>query len=62
MTGALGVETEMLRFFVAVLESESVTFTVKLDEPEAVGVPDMIPVLELRVRPEGKFPEGSENV
>jgi hypothetical protein len=35
---------------------ESVTFTVKLNEPEAVGVPEIVPA-EDRVRPAGKAPE-----
>jgi hypothetical protein len=35
---------------VAVLLSESVTFTVNVKVPVAVGVPLMIPVLELRDR------------
>jgi hypothetical protein len=34
---------------------ESVTFTVKLKEPEAVGVPEMVPAGE-SVRPAGKAP------
>jgi hypothetical protein len=37
-------------------EPESVTRTVKLDWPAAVGVPLMLP-LEARVKPEGKLPE-----
>ena len=35
---------------------ESVAFTVKLNEPEAVGVPEMVPA-EDSVRPAGKAPE-----
>ena len=35
---------------------ESVTFTVKLNEPDAVGVPEMVPP-EDSVRPVGKAPE-----
>ena len=34
----------------------SVTFAVKPKEPEAVGVPEMVPA-EDRVRPAGKAPE-----
>ena len=34
----------------------SVTVTVKLDVPETVGVPEMVPLLA-RVRPVGKLPE-----
>ena len=35
---------------------ESVTLAVKLNEPEAVGVPEIVPA-EDRVRPAGKAPE-----
>jgi hypothetical protein len=38
-------------------ELESVTLTVKLDWPAAVGVPEIIPPLALRVRPVGSAPE-----
>ena len=51
--------TTMLRLAVAVLAvgvSESVTVTVKLTVPEAVGVPEIAPVAPLRVRPAGKLP------
>jgi hypothetical protein len=37
-------------------ELESVTFTVKLLDPAAVGVPLIVP-LEAKVKPEGKLPE-----
>ena len=50
--------TVMLRFAVAEpcgLE-ESVTFTVKFVEPDAVGVPMIAPVLVLRLRPAGRLP------
>ena len=51
--------TVMLRF--AVFETlgleESVTLTVKLKVPLAVGAPEIAPVLVLRVRPAGKLPE-----
>jgi len=40
----------------AVGEVESVTLAVKLNEPEAVGVPEMLPVPADRVRPTGKAP------
>jgi len=36
--------------------SESVTCTVKLDVPIEVGVPEMTPVLAVRVRPDGGEP------
>ena len=38
-------------------ELESVTLTVKLDWPSDVGLPEMIPLLTLRVRPVGSVPE-----
>ena len=37
-------------------EVESVTLAVKLNEPEAVGVPEMLPVPAVSVRPAGKAP------
>ena len=46
--------------FVAVCaegEVESVTLAVKLNEPDAVGAPEMLPVPAVRVRPAGKAPE-----
>ena len=51
--------TTMVKFAVAVLAvgvSESVTVTVKLAVPEAVGVPEMAPVAALSVKPAGKLP------
>jgi hypothetical protein len=35
---------------------ESVTFTVKVEEPAVVGVPEIVPPVE-RVKPAGKVPE-----
>jgi hypothetical protein len=35
---------------------ESVTFAVKPNEPDAVGVPEIVPALD-RVRPDGRAPE-----
>jgi hypothetical protein len=35
---------------------ESVTFTVKVEEPAVVGVPEIVPVVE-SVKPAGKDPE-----
>jgi hypothetical protein len=46
----------MLRFAVAVLLSASVTFTVKLELPAVVGVPDITPVLEFSDNPAGNVP------
>jgi hypothetical protein len=42
------------RAAVADAELESVTFTVRFDEPAAVGVPDIVPAL--RVNPAGREP------
>ena len=51
--------TTMVKFAVAVFAvgvSESVTVTVKLAVPDAVGVPEIAPVAALRIRPAGKLP------
>ena len=58
-TGVTAAATVRVNDFVAVCAVgvvESVTFTVKLKEPEAVGVPDMVPPKD-SVRPAGKAPE-----
>jgi len=49
----------MLRLFVAVCagELESVTLTVKDEVPDAVGVPEMMPVEAARLNPAGKDPD-----
>lgn len=48
----------MLKLAVALVvgEPESVTFTVKLEDPVAVGVPEIVPPAE-SVKPAGKDPE-----
>jgi hypothetical protein len=43
-------------------ELESVTWTVKLLVPVAVGVPEIAPVAELRDKPAGKVPEEMDQV
>jgi hypothetical protein len=50
--------TTMLRLAVAVsgVLSESLTPTVKLAVPAAVGVPEITPVLAFSVSPAGKLP------
>ncbi len=53
-------DTLMVNDAVAVL-IPSVTCTVKVKEPTAVGAPDRIPV-ELRVMPDGNVPEASDHV
>jgi hypothetical protein len=47
--------TVMVRPAVAVLDPLSVTFTKKLDEPAAAGVPDIVPAAD-KVRPAGNAP------
>jgi hypothetical protein len=46
----------MLSGCVALFEFASVTFTVKLDVPGVVGVPEMSPEDAFRVKPSGKLP------
>ena len=46
----------MLNPLVAVCELASVTFTVKLLVPEAVGVPEINPVLLFKLNPLGSVP------
>jgi len=41
----------------AVGEVESVTLAVKLNDPDAVGVPETLPVPAVSVKPAGKAPE-----
>ena len=51
---------DMLRAFVAVCavsKVESVTSTVKVKVPDAVGVPEMTPVEAVKLNPAGKEPE-----
>jgi hypothetical protein len=58
-TGVTAAATVSVNDFVAVCAVgvvESVTFVVKLKEPDAVGVPEIVPVAD-RVRPPGKAPE-----
>ncbi len=54
---------EMLNAWVAVWTGlpESVTFTVKVKVPAAVGVPEITPAL-LKDRPAGKDPLASDHV
>ena len=58
-TGVPAAATVTVNDFVAVCAvgvAESVTLAVKLNEPEAVGVPEIVPA-EDRTRPAGKAPE-----
>jgi hypothetical protein len=54
---ALIVRLNALVAACAVGAVESVTFTVKLKVPEAVGVPEMTPLDAVKVNPEGSEPE-----
>lgn len=59
MTGVIVgfcVVTVMVQEFVAVLADASVTCTVKLNTPPALGVPVTAPVLGVRIRPCGRLP------
>ena len=57
-TESVGVAaaTAMLRDFVAVLLLASVTLTVKVEVPEAVGVPEIAPEEAFSVSPAGSEP------
>jgi hypothetical protein len=49
-----------LKAFVAVCAEgkvESVTLAVKLNEPDAVGVPEIVPAATAKVKPAGNAPE-----
>jgi hypothetical protein len=58
LRGATGCAIEIVKVFVADcgVDEESLTFTAKLNWPDWVGVPLMVPVA-LRVRPGGNEPE-----
>jgi len=65
VTGVTAALTVMLRALVAVCAVgvvESVTFTVKLDVPEAVGVPLIAPLDAFKVSPAGSEPEEIDHV
>ena len=57
-TGCTSVETVMVNdwFALNLGEDESSTLAAKVDEPVAVGVPEMIPIA-LRLSPAGNEPE-----
>jgi hypothetical protein len=57
-----GLVTTMLQVEVAVLPFESTTWAVKLYVPAVVGVPVIVPVEVLSVKPGGREPLGIENV
>ena len=63
MSGAGAMVIELLMLVVSgVPEVESVIVAVKLNVPDAVGVPVMAPVLALSVSPVGSEPAVIENV
>ena len=43
-------------------EDESFTWTVKLDVPSIVGVPEIAPVEAFNDKPEGKVPDRTDQV
>jgi hypothetical protein len=49
--------TRIVQVTVSVLPFLSTTFDVKVKVPAAVGVPEMVPVVVLSVRPGGREPE-----
>ena len=60
LTGVTAAATVRLNDFVAVCAVgvvESVTFAVKLNVPDAVGVPEIVPVAAVSVSPPGNAPE-----
>ena len=60
VTGETAAATVMVSDSVAVCAVgvvESVTFTVNVNEPDAVGVPESVPVDAARLMPAGKAPE-----
>ena len=60
LTGVTAAATVRLNDFVAVCAVgvvESVTFAVKLNVPDAVGVPEIVPVAAASVSPPGNAPE-----
>jgi hypothetical protein len=52
--------TVIVRLFVPDLFRESVTITVNVDAPAAVGVPEMLPVVGSRLSPTGNAPPVTE--
>lgn len=62
MVGAAGLDVVIVKAFDPVAPMLSVTKTVKLDVPAAVGVPEIIPLLDERLSPVGKLPVEIENV
>jgi len=62
VTATPGAATIMLSASEAVLEFASVTLTVKLLVPVAVGAPEITPVLAVSDKPAGKEPELIDHV
>lgn len=65
LRGVTAAATVMLNDFVAVCAvgvAESVALMVKVEEPEAVGVPEIVPVEAFNVRPARRDPELMDQV
>ena len=60
MTGAMAIERDV--DMVCAGFPASATLAVKLNVPVAVGVPAMIPVVVLKLRPPGRAPEVMDQV
>jgi hypothetical protein len=56
-SGATAITIDIAADFVCTGEPLSFTVTVKLEVPVAVGVPEITPVDEARVKPAGRAPE-----
>ena len=62
MVTATAGETVIVKVCVPVPPLESVAVTLKLKVPVAVGVPETVPVVELRESPAGSCPDEMEKV
>jgi hypothetical protein len=59
-TGIAAAATVIVNDFVAVCAVgvvESVTFAVNVNEPDVVGVPEIVPVVAVSVKPPGNAPD-----
>ena len=54
--GGVGELMVIVKFWSSNCGIESVTRRVRLNEPELVGVPEILPLVVLRMRPGGKAP------
>ena len=62
MVGAIGVSVMVMENICASLPLALVAVTVKVNVPATVGVPEITPVVALRVNPSGKSPEETSQV